>query len=91
MGILDKIIDFESQPLSQIIFNMIKWFEFDGVNAETWARNNVESGVWISLHIRKGEKTWCVDGQRLDIVKRRLIEFLDKQKVRPDPENKPEE
>ncbi len=91
MGMLDQIINFESQSLSSIVYNMVKWFEFDGVNTETWRRDNVESGVWISVSIRKGEKTWHVDGQRLDIVKRRLIEFLDKQKVRPEPENKPEE
>lgn len=79
MSVFDKIKDFESQPLSQITFNMVKWFNFDTVSTDISYRANVESTVWISIKIVKGEKTWYVDGQRIDIVKRRLIEFLNKE------------
>lgn len=82
MSIIDRIQNFEDQPLSQIIYNMIKWYNYDSVEMHTHARANVESGIWISLQIHKELKTWYVDGQRLDIVKRRLIEFLDKQGAR---------
>lgn len=79
MGILDKIMDFEGQPLSQITYNMVKWFDFDCVDISTSYRADVESRVWISIKIIKKESTWYVDGQRIDIVKRRLIEFLNKE------------
>lgn len=76
MGLLDQIENFESQPISTIVFNMIKWFEFDDVNINYYFRDNVESGVWIAIKIKKGENVWWVDGQRNDIVRRRLAEWL---------------
>lgn len=78
MGQLDKILDFESQPVSAITYNLIKWFNVDKIEMETSSRLNVESGVWIQLRITIKDKTWYVDGQRLDIVKRRLIEWYNK-------------
>lgn len=87
MGLLDQIENFESQPISTIIFNMIKWFEFDDVNIQYRYRNNVESGVWISIKITKGDNTWWVDGQRNDIVRTRLAEWiknhLEKERSKP--------
>lgn len=79
MNIFEKLQDFESQTLSQITYNMIKWFNFEEIEHTTKFRPNVESGVWISLKIVKGQTTWYVDGQRIDIVKKRLIEFLNKE------------
>lgn len=79
MNAFEKIKDFDSQPLSQISFNMVKWFNFERVDISMYERLNVESMVWISIKIVKGEKTWYVDGQRIDIVKRRLREFLNKE------------
>jgi hypothetical protein len=78
MGVLDDITDFERQPVSAIIYNLIKWFDVDRIEMETSSRPNVESGVWIRLRITIKDKTWYVDGQRLDIVKRRLIEWHNK-------------
>ncbi len=81
MSFLDKLVDFDNQPLSQIQFNMIKWFGFDRVDIPVCQRPNVESGAWITIQIVKGECTWHADGQRIDIAKRRLIDFLKEQKV----------
>lgn len=84
MGLLDQIENFDSQPISTIVFNMIKWFEFDDVNINYYFRDNVESGVWIVIKIKKGEAVWLVDGQKNDIVRRRLSEwmknYLEKQR-----------
>lgn len=82
MSVIDNLTKFEEQPVSHVIYNMIKWFNFDQVEMNTCVRDEVESRVWMTLKIQKADKTWYVDGQRLDIVKRRLIEFLDNQKVR---------
>lgn len=82
MGILNKIMDFESQPLSSIIYVMVKWFQFDRVQQDIKVRSDVESGVWINLKIEQQGREWHISGQTNEIVKRRLIEFLDEQKVR---------
>ena len=78
MNIFEKLQDFQSQPLSLICFNMVKWFEYDSVDISIKERQNVESGVWISVKIVKLGKTCRVDGQQIDIVKFRLIKFLNK-------------
>jgi len=79
----DKLYDFENQTMQAIFFNMIKWFEFDSIDVECKRRPDVESTVWISITIQKGEKTWYIDGQRNDIVKRRLVEWLNKNVENP--------
>lgn len=88
MSKIDDLLKFEDQPVSQIIYSMVKWMGFDDVEMNAVGKAAVESGVWVLIRIKKGKKVWWIDGQRLDIVKRRLIEFLDKQKVRVKPEEK---
>jgi hypothetical protein len=76
MSIFEKLEAFEDQSIQTIAFNMCKWFDFDSVNINTEIRHNVESGVWINIKIQRKEKAYYIDGQRNDIVKRRLIEWL---------------
>ncbi|MGN6416155.1 MAG: hypothetical protein ACTHMC_01595 [Pseudobacter sp.] len=82
MSLIDSLHAFEFQSTHQLVYNMVKWFCFDEVEYTTRHRPNVESTVWMQLTIEKDGKKWVVEGQRLDIVKRRLIEFLDKQGIR---------
>lgn len=79
----EKLYDFESQSMQGIIFNMIKWLYFDSVDMECKSRSDVESRVWITIKIQKDGNTWYVDGQRNDIVKKRLIEWLEKNVKKP--------
>jgi hypothetical protein len=86
---LEKIYDWENMALSSITTLMVKWFNFDKVEMTTTGRVAVESGIWFDITIHRGEigkggHQWSVSGQRTDIVKRRLIEFLDGQNVRAD-------
>lgn len=65
---------------------MCKWFLFDRVIIDYSPRDNVESGMWISVKIEINSKTYYIDGQRNDIVHRRLVEWLKShlQKTRGD-------
>lgn len=78
MSEIDKILDFDSQPLSMIMYNLIKWFNVDTIETEFSSRPEVESRVWITVKITKGDKHWYVDGQRNDIVKDRLIRWYER-------------
>jgi hypothetical protein len=78
MSVFEEIENFEKQSVSMIIYNLIKWYMVDRIEMETYSRPEVESSVWIQLRITVKEKSWYVEGQRLDIVKRRLIEWFEK-------------
>jgi hypothetical protein len=77
MGLIEKLYDFKSQSLQGIAFNLVKWFNFDEVKINTRQRDNVESRVWITVELEKDGKTTWIDGQRNDIVHRRLVEWLE--------------
>lgn len=84
--IKDKFYDWELMPVSHIIYLMVKWFGFDRVHMTCSERASVESGVWFIVEIERDEPrlTYSVYAQRPDILKRRLIEFLDERKTRED-------
>lgn len=84
MNAFEKLEDFDNQSIQTIAFNMCKWFLFDAVNINYAVRDNVESGIWITVKIEINEKTFYIDGQRNDIVHRRLTEWLRNhiQKIR---------
>lgn len=80
----------EKMSLSGIMSLMVKWFGFPSVTMELRQRDNVESGVWYEITIapRHDEPDQThnhyVNGQRADVVRRRLIELLDLLEVRKD-------
>jgi len=76
MNEFEKLEDFDNHTIQTIIFNMCKWFGFDLVTFFVEPRAEVASRVWINLKIEKAGKTWWIDGQRNDIVRKRLIEWL---------------
>ena len=76
MNSFEKIEQFENQSIQTIAYNMCKWFLFDRVNVNYEPRGNVESRMWITVKIEVGGKTYYIDGQRNDIVHRRLVEWL---------------
>jgi hypothetical protein len=80
----DKYYNWENMAVSSITWLMIRWFNFDSVEMTTSYRKEVASRVWITISIHKGDSRWFVDGQTMDIVRTRLIEFLDREKVRGD-------
>lgn len=55
---------------------MCKWFDFESVNVNYEQRNSVASRIWINIRIEDKNKTYYISGQRNDIVKRRLIDWL---------------
>lgn len=83
MGLIEKLYDFKSQSLQSIAFNLVKWFNFDEVKINTRQRDNVESRVWITVELEKDGKTTWIDGQRIDIVHRRLVEWLETNIKKP--------
>lgn len=74
--------------ISNIIYLMVKWFDCTAVEMEVTQRSNVESGVWWRVKFEKDNNTYYADGQRMDIVRRRLIERLDHLEIRKDYLNK---
>jgi hypothetical protein len=80
----EKFYNWEKMNITFIIHLMVKWFDFQSVQMEIRERPDVESGMWIDIKIEKHnpEGLWFVSAQRLDIVHRRLIEFLDRQNIR---------
>jgi hypothetical protein len=79
MVAFEKIEAFEEQTLQTIAFNMCKWFGFDRVIIENQVRNNVESGIWITVTIEwdaKLIKRFSISAQRNDLIKERLIKWL---------------
>jgi hypothetical protein len=85
---LEDYYNWEKMSLSGIMALMVKWFGFTEVSLEIRQRDNVESGVWYEIKISPlptepdQAHSHFVNGQRTDVVKRRLIELLDQLNVR---------
>jgi len=90
MGLIDieDFYNWEKMSISNIIHLMVKWFDIDHVEMWVSQRNNVESGVWWNIKFEKDGQNYYADGQRMDIVRRRLIEQLDRLEIRKDYLNK---
>lgn len=95
---MDKYFDWEKMTITSIIGLMIMYLGFDKVEMECYARPEVASRIWFNISIRSSEGHLIagVDGQRIDILKRRLIEYLDGKELRKDwlkenPIQKPQE
>lgn len=76
MNAFEKLEAFDEQSISLIAFNMCKWFDFDKVTINYEPRNDVESRMWITVKVEHKGKTFYIDGQRNDIVRKRLIDWL---------------
>lgn len=71
-------MDFEKQPLSQVCHTLVKWYGFEYANIEIERRDDVESGVWITVKYQKNGIDGYVSAQRLDLVKQRLMDAVKK-------------
>ena len=84
----EDFYNWEKMSLARIITLMVKWFGFPSVNMQVHERDNVESGIWYELKIEHSDlgqiNTSYISGQRSDVVRRRLIEFLDQLDIRKD-------
>jgi hypothetical protein len=80
---IEDFYNWEKMSISNIISLMVKWFDVESVKMEVNTAN-VESGVWWIIEFEKGNKKYFVTGQRTDIVRRRLIEQLDRLDIRKD-------
>jgi hypothetical protein len=79
----EDITKFEKQSLSQLLVTLQKWFPETINNPVMEVRqHNCESGIWISIDLKMKGKKYNIGGSRIDVAKRRLIEFLDKHQLR---------
>lgn len=85
---IEDFYKWEDKSISNIIYLMVKCFGFGGVKLELIQRDNVESGVWWEVEFERDAQRYFVNGQRMEIVKRRLIEQLDRLDIRKDYLNK---
>ena len=81
---IDKFYKWEDMAVSSILHLMIKWFNFERVEMTIHQRHNVETGMWYDIKIEKDGKSWGVSSQRLELLRERLIKFLDGENVRED-------
>ena len=85
---LEQYYKWESMGISSIIYVMVKWLNFHDVTLNTRYRKDVESGIWFDIEIREDDKydkpAFSISAQRTDILRRRLIEYLDKKNLRPE-------
>lgn len=88
MSILDNIMDFNSQSISQLCVTLVKWYGFEYCIMEIKQRPDVESGVWINIEFEKNGKKGIVSAQRLGLAKERLIAAI-KPYTSPKEEEKP--
>lgn len=82
MSILKRIPEWEKHPLSTVLWDLQKGFSIE--SKMEIASHSCESGVWINVHLRYDNRRFVVNGSRLDIVSRRLIEWIDRQGIRED-------
>lgn len=82
--ILDKIYKWEDMSLTGITTVMVKWLNFHAVEISTKYRHNVESGIWYDLTIKDDAFNYLynVSAQSSELLKARLIEYLDKKEYR---------
>ena len=85
---IEDFYNWEKMSISNIVHLMVKWFGVTSVEIEVMQRDNVESGVWWRIKFENDNQTYYADGQRMDIVRRRLIERLDNLDIRKDYLNK---
>lgn len=84
---IDEITEWEQMSVNGIASIMVTWLNYHSVTFTTESRPAVASRVWHRLEIHKTDNephaNMYIDGQRLDIVKKRLIEYLDSENLRP--------
>lgn len=78
----EDFYNWEKMSISNIISLMVKWFGITSVRMEVFERANVESGVWWEIEFEKDGQKHFANGQRMDVVRRRLIESLDRLNIR---------
>jgi len=69
-------------PLSSILYDLQKMFDISS-KQEIYS-HACESGVWINVRLKYNGKDYGVSGSRMDIVQKRLIEWIDRQRIRDD-------
>lgn len=83
---IDGITNWEDMTVGGITAIMVTYLNFHSVVTTTESRPAVASRVWHRLEIYKTDNephaNMHIDGQRLDIVKKRLIEYLDSENLR---------
>jgi hypothetical protein len=83
----EDLYKWESMSVSGILYVVVKWLNYESVKFELVERGSVESGIWYTIEL--WEKTdqphasGYISSQRDDLLKKRLIEFLDNKNHRP--------
>lgn len=83
---IDKFYDWEKMHVAGIIYVMVKWMNIHHVEFTTTQRPKVESGIWYDITVKDENFSpiWNVSAQRLELLKERLIEMLDRKNFRKD-------
>lgn len=82
--VLKDSVNFYYQPCEgKKLVTLLRWFSEIIINNPTMEarRHDCESGIWININFElKGQK-YNIGGSSIDIVKQRLIGFLDKHQL----------
>lgn len=84
---LTDLYKWELMSTSGILYVVVKWLNYEFVKFELSERSNVESGIWYTLELwekrNQPHASAYISSQRDDLLKKRLIEFLDSKDHRP--------
>lgn len=69
------------RSLADSMFWLVKAYQIENFRMEVEPRGDVESRVWIRIFIQYERRDYIVDGQRMDIVKRRLFELMRRLEI----------
>lgn len=79
---LEEFYNWEKMTPTSIIYLMIKWFDFDEVNLNVRSRPEVASRIWYDVEVTKRKDKWSFSASRSDLIKDKLIKFLDRKNIR---------
>ena len=79
-SIIGRIMRWEEYALSVILHDMLKAFSI-ATTTEMY-EHACESGMWIIVTFEYKGRKYSVDGSRLDIVRKRLLKWIDENHIR---------
>lgn len=77
---IDRVKNWDKLAPCVILYDLQKIYDI--VSSMSFESGNCESGVWITIKINYKEKDYAIQGSRIDVVQKRLIDWIDNQGIR---------
>lgn len=80
MSIIIRLKNLHLLPLSQLLVDMQRVWDIE--TTTEISGHSCESGMWVRVKLNHEGKTTIIDGSRLDVVKKQIIEWVDQKQLR---------